>query len=288
MAFMVSFNAYEVTPQSSPEPLPTGTYDVAIVGTEEKPVKDGNGKTYYEILMQVISGEFAGRKIIDRLNMRNDNEDARRIAASTFSAICYVTGVMVIQRSSAELHNRPFKVRVSKVPRDDRPDQFQNRVNGYLDTMGYEPGKNPGITQIGGYQPMQDHGQPSGFGQQPQPQQAAPQFAQQPQAPQTQAAPSFAQPTQTAPQFAQAPQPQQQPQPVPQFAQPTQAAPQAPQFAQQPQAPQQPPVPSFAQAPQQPQQPPVPQFAQAPQQQAAPAPSFAQQPPGGVPSWATA
>lgn len=255
MAFNVQFNAHTVAPQQSLEPLPTGTYDVVIVDTDEKLVKDGNGQSYYEITMQVTQGEFTGRKVIDRLNVKHNSEETRRIANSQFSAICYVTGIMVVQQSSAELHGKPFKITVSKVKRDDDPEKYQNRVVGYKDTMGYEPGKNPGIAmaQTGGgfggqppagfgqqpQQQVQQQTQPAGFGGQPQQQtQPAPSFVTQQTQPQPDQTQQFTQP---APQVQ-----QQQPatQPPPSFASPP------PSFAQPPQTQPSNPPPSFA-APQQ-------------------------------------
>lgn len=160
MGFNISFNANTVAPNVAPEPVPTGTYDVAIVASEEKPVKNGNGATYYELTMQVIApAEFKGRKIFERLNCKNPSDQAREIAFATLSSICHVTGVMQLQQSSAELHGKPFKVKVVKGPRNDDPTKEGNEIRGYLDAMGNEPGAKGGSAGNGQVDPN------SGFAQ---------------------------------------------------------------------------------------------------------------------------
>jgi hypothetical protein len=143
MAFLINFNAHAVAPNVAPEPVPSGRYPVVIVETNEKAVSGDETKAYWEIVMQVISGDMQGRKIIDRLNFKNPSQQTRDIAMGTLSSIAHVTGVMQFQ-SSAQLHGKPFQVNVVKVKRNDDPTKDGNEVRGYLDAMGYEPGKNPG------------------------------------------------------------------------------------------------------------------------------------------------
>jgi len=141
MGFNVSFNARTVEPNLPPAPVPTGEYTVMIVSTDEKPTKNGGGQTFYEIVMQIVDGEFKGRRVVDRLNCKNKNEQAREIAYATLSSICWVTGVIQLQNSSAELHGKPFKVSVAKVPRDDDPTKEGNEIRAYFDISGRDPGE---------------------------------------------------------------------------------------------------------------------------------------------------
>lgn len=209
----LNFNATGVQPNVAPEPIPSGQYPVMIVASEEKPTKAGTG-SFIELAMQIQGGEFNGRKVYDRLNIRNPNQQAVDIAYSTLSAICHVTGRLHIQ-DTGQLHGVPFIAIVNKVPRNDRPGEYSNEVKGYKDINGNDPGfagqvsspqAQPGWAQP---QPQQQpvNGQPPQWAQQPaqapapaptpppppvapaQPQQqpagAPPQWAQQPQAPQT-------------------------------------------------------------------------------------------------------
>lgn len=136
-----SFNANTVDPNVAPEPVPTGIYTVAIAASAEKPVNGKAGQFYMQFDMKVQEGDYKGRTITARLNHKNENEQARTIAYGDLSAICHVTGVMEIRQSTAELHNRPFKVNVVKIQRNDDPTKESNEIRGYLDMAGNPPGK---------------------------------------------------------------------------------------------------------------------------------------------------
>jgi len=290
MSINFSFNAHVVAPNAAPEPLPTGIYDVVLIDSKEVMVKDGNGASFFEMTMQVFDGEFKGRKVIERLNMKNANSTAVEIAMAKLSSMCHVTGVMVIQQSTAELYNKPFRIAVTKQARNDDPTKSNNEIREYYDMNGNPPGKQGQQNQA----PQGFGQQPQGFGQQQQPvQNQAPAFAQTQQVQQEQ--PQQFQPPQTqqqAPAFAQTQQPapvQQQPvQQAPVQQAPTFVAPSAAQIAAQVAAqlgggqPQQQPVQQQPVQQQPVQQQPVqqaPQFVQQEQQPQAPNA-------GGMPDWA--
>lgn len=230
----LAFNATTVAPNTGFEALPSGNYPVIITGSVEKPTSKRDGSSYLEITMVVQGGEYNGRTVIDRLNTKNASLQAVEIAYGTLSAICHVTGVLNMQ-DTQQLHNRPFTVIVTKEPRADRPGQYSNNVNGYLDINGKPPGSNPagaGASAPGGTPEWAGVQQaaPAGFQQAPvqqQPQQftPAPQAPnaqwQQPAAPQQQT-PQQQAPVQQQPQFA----PQQQPQQFAPQQQPQQFTPQ--------------------------------------------------------------
>lgn len=140
MGFVLQFDARGVVPAAVPEPVPSAIYTAALIASEEKPAKTTPGATYYEMISQILDGEFKGRKITDRLNCKNPNQQAVDIAYATLSAICHVTGVLVPQ-NSAELHGKPYKINVAKVPRNDDPTRMTNEIRGYLHMDGSEPGK---------------------------------------------------------------------------------------------------------------------------------------------------
>lgn len=140
MPFAVQFNAATVAPAQIPEPVPTAVYSATLVGSEEKLVKDGEGQAYYEMISQIIEGEYKGRKITDRLNYKNKSPQAVDIAFATLSAICHVTGVMQLTNSQ-ELHGKPYKISVAKVARRDDATRYTNEIRQYLFFDGSEPGK---------------------------------------------------------------------------------------------------------------------------------------------------
>lgn len=86
--------------------IPEGPKMVRITDSAMKPTKAGTGE-YLELLMEVLTPEFAGMKHTQRLNLNNPNPQAVDIANRELGAICRAVGKPVIQ-DSVELHNIPF------------------------------------------------------------------------------------------------------------------------------------------------------------------------------------
>lgn len=107
----LNFDATQVNPDQSFEPIPAGWYNMMIVESEMKPTRDGNG-AYLQLTLKVIDGQYAGRQVFDRLNLQNQNPVAAEIAYRRLSAYCHATGVLQIQ-DSQQLHGIPLKARVS-------------------------------------------------------------------------------------------------------------------------------------------------------------------------------
>ncbi len=124
----LQFNATNIEPQSSFEPLPTGDYPVIIKDSEMKPTKNGLG-SYLELTLEVIDGNAKGRLVWDRLNLENQNHVAVEIAQKQLSAICHAIGKLNIADSS-ELHNIPL---VAKVAYREAKDGYEpsNDVKSY-------------------------------------------------------------------------------------------------------------------------------------------------------------
>ena len=138
----LNFDATQVEPQESFDPIPAGEYHVIIEDTEMKTTAAGTGE-YLQITLSVLDGQYAGRKLWDRLNLSNPNKTAEEIAQRTLSAICHATGVLK-PRDSAELHNKTLiaKVKVKQRPGYDP----QNEIGAY---------KAAGQTQVAPVQPIQ-------------------------------------------------------------------------------------------------------------------------------------
>lgn len=111
------FDANNVDPQESREPIPAGWYKAVITESEEKPTKAQTG-SYLQMTVEVIEGEHAGRKAFERLNLNNPNATAVEIAQRTLSSICRAVGVMT-PRQSADLHDKPFMVKIKVKPAKD-------------------------------------------------------------------------------------------------------------------------------------------------------------------------
>jgi hypothetical protein len=101
-----AFDATTVEPNKPLEPLPPGRYVVQIVNSEMRPTKDGMGQLLW-LELDVLEGEYAGRKLFDRLNLVNANPTTVEIAQRTLSAICHAVGKMQVD-DSEQLHLIPL------------------------------------------------------------------------------------------------------------------------------------------------------------------------------------
>ena len=113
MAF-INFNAADVDPNQSFEPIPAGKYLAAIVDSTTKPTKNGAGE-YLEIVLEVLEGPYKGRRLWERLTLKHPNDVVVRIASANLSAICHAVAVMTL-RDSHELHDIPMTVTVALRP----------------------------------------------------------------------------------------------------------------------------------------------------------------------------
>ena len=255
----LNFDASTVAPNTgTADAIPAGWYNVQIDQSEMKPTKDGSG-AYLELRLAVLDGQYVGRKVFARLNLRNNNATAVEIAYKDLSAICHAVGVMQVQDSS-QLHGRPMKIKVS-VRAATGEYEASNEVKAYKNINENVGGPAAGAPAAGSATPWGAAPQaaapaamPWGAPQQPAaPVAPAAQFAapqppaMAPQAPAWQP-PAAAQPWAQQPAAAQAPQQFQQPvqqqapvaqapqQPAPQAAAPAGATPPWMQQVQQPAA----------------------------------------------------
>ena len=134
------FNAENVEPNAPRDPIPAGWYKCVIEASEEKPTKAQTG-SYLQLTMQVIEGDHAGRKVIDRLNLNNPNQTAVEIAQRTLSSICRAVGVMT-PRDSQDLHDKPMMVKV-KVKPASGDYSANNEVDDYATIDGGQPNSAP-------------------------------------------------------------------------------------------------------------------------------------------------
>ena len=123
-----NFNAEEVEPSSSFDPIPAGWYQAIISNSEMKATRDGYGE-YLSLTLQVIEGQYANRLVFARLNLKNANDKAVDIARKDLAAICRAVGVMS-PRSSEELHDKPLMIKVKVRPASGEY-EASNDVGGY-------------------------------------------------------------------------------------------------------------------------------------------------------------
>ena len=124
----LSFNANDVKPTASFDPIPAGKYLAAIVDSTTKPTKNGAGE-YLELVFEVLEGPYKGRRVWERLTLKHVNDTTVRIARGNLSAICRAVGVMELNDSS-QLHDLPLSITVALRKRDDNG-EMANVVKGF-------------------------------------------------------------------------------------------------------------------------------------------------------------
>lgn len=134
----LSFDATQVAPQESINPIPAGVYLAQAIESDVRPLKSGMGRSL-SITFQVLEGQYINRKVFANLNIEHrGSAEAERIAQSQLSALCHAVGVLKPQDSSA-LHMKPVRIRV-KI-RKDESGQYgdKNEVTGYEAAQGGLP-----------------------------------------------------------------------------------------------------------------------------------------------------
>jgi len=126
-----TFDANAIPPDDRNfDPIPAGSYRLQVIESKLEDTKAGTGEML-TLTLEVLEGQFKGRRIWDRLNIRNQNPDAQRIAQQALRNLCLSVNVPQI-RDSEQLHFKPFTARVVVEP--DKTGQYgpQNRVR-YID-----------------------------------------------------------------------------------------------------------------------------------------------------------
>jgi len=159
MVNLVGFDASRVEPNEPASAVPKGDYQEIIVESEKKPTIKGDG-SLLNMVLQIVEGQFKGRKLYDRLNLWNKNEQAAKIAQGTLSAICRAVNVLTPERSE-QLHNRTL---TAVVDVSEYQGKLRNEVKGYKPK---QTGVVPPVTVTATGEPVATSGKPNPFGNSP-------------------------------------------------------------------------------------------------------------------------
>jgi hypothetical protein len=125
-----------IEPERRNEPLPEGAYSVVVSTTQTRETKAGNG-TYLEIEMEIVEGDHKGRRIWDRINLRNPSDAAVEIGMRRISSIGRILGIDRLMNSE-QLHGKMLVVTIAHRERDGRTSVD---VKGYAAGKGAAPAK---------------------------------------------------------------------------------------------------------------------------------------------------
>ena len=123
--------------------LPPGWYVAAIDASEVKPTKKAvEAQTYpggetdrhkndclLQLTFKVLEGEHKGRLLWHRLNVRNANEIAQKIAEEELAAVCDAVKHPRTVRDSVTLHGKAMRVKVDVEARENAAPS--NTIKGF-------------------------------------------------------------------------------------------------------------------------------------------------------------
>lgn len=114
--------------QGDYEPVPPGEYRVHVKESDMVENSKRNGH-FIKLDLEILDGEYAGRTLIERLNIDNPNQQAVDIAQRTLNAICVAVGKLSITDTN-ELHNVPMVAVVKVDPAKPYTDKDGNQQPG--------------------------------------------------------------------------------------------------------------------------------------------------------------
>lgn len=95
------------------EPIPEGWYTAIIESVEDKETKAGTGR-YLKCTLQVVDGDFQGRKVWANFNYQNPSAKAQAIGKIQLRALAKSVGLQVKEMSAPEeLLGKPFAVQLT-------------------------------------------------------------------------------------------------------------------------------------------------------------------------------
>lgn len=133
-----AFDATTVDTTDNFDVLPAGDYKVQIVQSELRVTKAGTGQ-YIWLELDVLDGQFTGRKIWDNVNIINPNQQAQQIGEKILAQICQACGITQAT-DSEQFHFKPMIAKVKVQPAKGDYDA-SNQVKAYrpADGGGIQP-----------------------------------------------------------------------------------------------------------------------------------------------------
>ena len=165
----INFNANDYDPDAGFDPIPAGTEVkawIVPVGPEDpngehvqwKDVKPPKKGQYLQLTWTIVEGPHKGRKVWDRLNLKNPSKEAKDIAHKTLSGICAALGTKNLT-DTQQLRGKPVVLKL-KV----RPAQGQFEATNEIARGGYKSANGAPAGAAGAGETVTTGGPPSDAG----------------------------------------------------------------------------------------------------------------------------
>lgn len=126
--FGTAINADEIPARDDFSPIQPGIYTAMITESEMKQTGNGEGEMLV-LEIDVLDNGAEGRKLFERLNLKNKSEKAVEIAYKTLGEIIRAVGKTTIKDSN-ELHNKRISIDVVVDPAKPYTDKNGNQQAG--------------------------------------------------------------------------------------------------------------------------------------------------------------
>ena len=128
MTFLGAFDATTVEARKGFDALPVGDYAAVIVNNEMKTSQKGG--QYLKLEIDIVEGDYKGRKLFVNLNLVNDNPKAVTIAQQELAEICLAVSKPQIQDSS-EIVGIRFMVSLGVKASTYNVGEMENKIKKY-------------------------------------------------------------------------------------------------------------------------------------------------------------
>ena len=90
--------------------IPPNNYDMQVIDSSVDPC---NGGKMVKLTMEIITGQYANRRLWDNLCIQHNNPETQRIAQRALADLCLSIGHAGALRDTEDLHFKPFVGKVS-------------------------------------------------------------------------------------------------------------------------------------------------------------------------------
>ena len=110
----LNFNAGQVKPADTFEPLPAGWYRAVVEEAELKPTSAGTG-SYLSLKVKILGPTHVDRVVFGNLTYTNPNDKAVEIGQRMISSLCHAINQLQLTDTN-QLLGKPFLVKLSIKP----------------------------------------------------------------------------------------------------------------------------------------------------------------------------
>lgn len=139
MVDLGEFDFTDVPVRKGRDPIPAGEYRVAVIATERRPTKKGDGM-YIEATVEILDGQFKGRRIWQKFHLWNNSERAVQISKELMASLMQAAVGHAKVKRTEDLYGVPVIAVVKTLMNDSTKDPI-NEIKSFKAVRGAAPPK---------------------------------------------------------------------------------------------------------------------------------------------------